>query len=107
MDALAGHLAANVKQLRTARGFTQQQMARLSGLPRATWANLESGSANPTLAVARQGYRAMMKGRHGDPRPEEQAHGAVPSLQPARPGPGGCGLVQPTAGVERRAPRGG
>jgi len=51
MDALAGHLAANVKQLRTARGFTQQQMARLSSLPRATWANLESGSANPTLAV--------------------------------------------------------
>jgi len=51
MDALAGHLAANVKQLRAARGFTQQQMARLSGLPRATWANLESGGANPTLAV--------------------------------------------------------
>src|SRR5437773_2305678 len=51
MDTLAGHLAANVKQLRAARGFTQQQMARLSGLPRATWANLESGSANPTLAV--------------------------------------------------------
>jgi transcriptional regulator with XRE-family HTH domain len=51
MDALAGHLAANVKQLRAARGFTQQQMARLSGIPRATWANLESGGANPTLAV--------------------------------------------------------
>jgi transcriptional regulator with XRE-family HTH domain len=51
MDALAGHLAQNVKQLRLARGFTQQQMAKLSGLPRATWANLESGSANPTLAV--------------------------------------------------------
>src|SRR5262249_26147532 len=51
MDTLAGHLAANVKQLRAARSFTQQQMARLSGLPRATWANLESGSANPTLAV--------------------------------------------------------
>ena len=31
--------------------MTQQQMARVSGLPRATWANLESGSANPTLAV--------------------------------------------------------
>ena len=41
MDTLAGHLAANVKQLRAARGFTQQQMSRLSGLPRATWANLE------------------------------------------------------------------
>jgi transcriptional regulator with XRE-family HTH domain len=51
MDAVAGHLAVNVKQLRDARGLTQQQMARLSGLPRATWANLESGSANPTLAV--------------------------------------------------------
>ena len=51
MDTLAGHLSANVRQLRAARGFTQQQMARLSGLPRATWANLESGSANPTLAV--------------------------------------------------------
>ena len=51
MDSLAGHLAANVKQLRGARGFTQQQMARISGLPRATWSNLESGSANPTLAV--------------------------------------------------------
>ena len=51
MDPLSGHLAANVKQLRNARGFTQQQMARLSGLPRATWSNLESGSANPTLAV--------------------------------------------------------
>jgi XRE family transcriptional regulator, regulator of sulfur utilization len=51
MDTLSSHLGANVKQLRGARGFTQQQMARLSGLPRATWSNLESGSANPTLAV--------------------------------------------------------
>src|SRR5437588_9068898 len=51
VDALAGHLAANVRQLRDARGLTQQQMAKVSGLPRATWANLESGSANPTLAV--------------------------------------------------------
>jgi len=51
MQPLAGHLALNVKQLRDARGMTQQQMARISGLPRATWANLESGAANPTLAV--------------------------------------------------------
>src|SRR4051812_2630523 len=26
-------------------------MAKIAGVPRATWANLESGSANPTLAV--------------------------------------------------------
>jgi len=51
MDDLPAHLAANVKQLRSTRGLTQQQMSRLSGLPRATWANLESGSANPTLTV--------------------------------------------------------
>jgi transcriptional regulator with XRE-family HTH domain len=51
MDTLPAHLAANVKQLRDARGLTQQQMARLSGVPRATWSNLESGSANPTLSV--------------------------------------------------------
>jgi transcriptional regulator with XRE-family HTH domain len=51
MDVLAGRLADNVKQLRDARGLTQQQMARVANLPRATWANLESGSANPTLSV--------------------------------------------------------
>ena len=51
MDDLAARLAQNIKQLRDARGLTQQQMARASGLPRATWTNLESGAANPTLAV--------------------------------------------------------
>lgn len=50
-DRVAEHLAANVKQLRLARSFTQEQLARLSGVPRATWANLESGGANPTVAV--------------------------------------------------------
>ncbi|HEY3592820.1 MAG TPA: XRE family transcriptional regulator [Polyangiaceae bacterium] len=44
-------LAKNIRELRQARGLTQNQMAKLSGLPRATWANLESGAANPTLAV--------------------------------------------------------
>ena len=48
---VADNLARNVRQLREARGLTQQQMARSSGLPRPTWANLESGGANPTLAV--------------------------------------------------------
>jgi transcriptional regulator with XRE-family HTH domain len=48
---LAGRLAANIRQLREARGLTQEQMAKLSGIPRATWGHLESGSANPTLLV--------------------------------------------------------
>jgi XRE family transcriptional regulator, regulator of sulfur utilization len=54
MDAdrdLAGTLAKNVKQLREARGLTQQQISKLADVPRATWAHLESGEANPTLSV--------------------------------------------------------
>lgn len=48
---VAGHLAANLKQLRQQRGLTQQALSKAAGVPRATWANLESGAANPTLAV--------------------------------------------------------
>jgi transcriptional regulator with XRE-family HTH domain len=47
----AQHLGRNIQTLREARGQTQQQIARAAGVPRATWANLESGAANPTLAV--------------------------------------------------------
>jgi transcriptional regulator with XRE-family HTH domain len=47
----SAHLGRNIQTLREARGRTQQQIARLAGIPRATWANLESGGANPTLAV--------------------------------------------------------
>ena len=50
-ESLSGRLGRNVKQLREARALTQQQMAKIAGLPRATWANLESGEGNPTLAV--------------------------------------------------------
>jgi transcriptional regulator with XRE-family HTH domain len=50
-DELSDRLGRNIRQLRQARNLTQQQMAKLSGLPRATWSNLESGSANPTLSV--------------------------------------------------------
>jgi len=63
MDAdtedLASRLATNVKQLREARGLTQDQMAKSSGLPRATWANIESGAANPTLAVLHKAALAL------------------------------------------------
>lgn len=50
-DELAERLAANVRALRDGRGLTQAQLAKLSGLPRATLANLETGASNPTLAV--------------------------------------------------------
>ncbi len=51
IDELAGRLSQSIRTLREGRGLTQQQMAKASGLPRATWANLESGACNPTLAV--------------------------------------------------------
>ena len=49
--ATALHLGRNIQTLREARGRTQQQIAGVAGIPRATWANLESGAANPTLSV--------------------------------------------------------
>ena len=51
MDGLSTNLARTVRHLREERGLSQQQMASLASIPRPTWASLESGSANPTLAV--------------------------------------------------------
>jgi len=50
-DDAAANLGRNIQELREARGLSQQQIARAAAIPRATWANLESGAANPTLAV--------------------------------------------------------
>ena len=52
-------LGRNVKQLREARGFSQQQIAKLAGVPRATWSHLESGGANPTLGVLHRAAAAL------------------------------------------------
>lgn len=51
MDDTAVCLGHNLKTLRAARGFSQQRAAALAGIPRATWATLESGAANPTITV--------------------------------------------------------
>ena len=51
MDDVATRLGRNMRTLREGRALTQAQMAKTANLPRATWANLESGAANPTLAV--------------------------------------------------------
>jgi transcriptional regulator with XRE-family HTH domain len=50
-QSIGGNLAANIRQLREMRGMTQDQMSRISAIPRPTWANLESGGSNPTLSV--------------------------------------------------------
>ncbi len=59
MDDLRANLAANARRLRDARGLSQQRMAQLSGIPRPTWASLESGSANPTLSVLSRAAAAL------------------------------------------------
>ena len=51
LERLSSYLCANVRQLRLARGLTQQGLAELAGLPRATIAKIEAGSPNPTLAT--------------------------------------------------------
>ena len=58
-SAVPTRLGTNIAQLREARGMTQQQMAKLAGVPRATWANLESGNANPTLSVLHRAATAL------------------------------------------------
>src|SRR5688572_33483458 len=58
-DELGDRIARNLKGLREARGLTQEQMAKVAGVPRATWTNLESGSANPTLSVLHRAAGAL------------------------------------------------
>ncbi len=62
LDRLAGHLAANLRHLRQARGLTQARLAERSGVPRSTLANLEAGGGNPTLAVLARLAAALQVG---------------------------------------------
>lgn len=57
--SLSGHLGANMRQLREARALSQAQMAKLAGIPRATWAHVESGAGNPTLQVLQKVAMAL------------------------------------------------
>lgn len=50
-EIIADYLATNLRGLREGRGWSQQQLADSSGVPRPTIAHLESGSGNPTLFV--------------------------------------------------------
>ncbi|MFO0591144.1 MAG: XRE family transcriptional regulator [Polyangiaceae bacterium] len=58
-DGIGARLARNLTALREARGLTQQQIAKLADMPRATWTNLESGEGNPTLAVLHRAAQAL------------------------------------------------
>ncbi|AKT39483.1 XRE family transcriptional regulator [Chondromyces crocatus] len=86
---LSGRLAKNTKQLREARGLTQLQIAKLAGVPRATWAHLESGEANPTLAVLDRAATALQVSIEellSAPRANARfyAHGSLPVRTPGQ-----------------------
>lgn len=51
IDALATNLAANLRYIRQQRGLTQQELAKLCGVPRSTVGQMETGSCNPTLSI--------------------------------------------------------
>jgi len=75
MDDLNRNLADNIRRLREAHNMSQQRMADISGLPRPTWASLESGAANPTLNVlskAAQALQVSIEELVGAPRNEIQ-----------------------------------
>ena len=59
MTDINRNLADNIRRLREARNLSQQQIAKLSGIPRPTWASLETGTANPTLAVLNKAANAL------------------------------------------------
>jgi transcriptional regulator with XRE-family HTH domain len=76
-------IARNVQQLRRTRGFTQSQMAKIAQVPRATWTNLESGAANPTVSVLHKVANALQVSIEellGEPRAECELfpRGALP-----------------------------
>jgi transcriptional regulator with XRE-family HTH domain len=89
-EKLSARLGDNVRQLREARGLTQEQMARLAGVPRATWAHLETGAANPTLSVLDKVATALqvpIEELTGPPRSAGRLH-ARASLRARKQGDG-------------------
>lgn len=49
-EHISTRLAQNVTYLRKMRGMSQEQLAKMSGVPRTTISYIESGSGNPTLS---------------------------------------------------------
>lgn len=59
MQKIKANLASNIRRLRESHNMSQQQIANFSGIPRPTWASLETGTANPTLAVLTKAASAL------------------------------------------------
>ena len=96
MSSAKRNLGVNVRRLREARGLSQQRLADLSGIPRPTWASLETGTANPTLAVLSKAADALnvsIEELIGPPRSEFEFIPAVKVPERKRQGARVRGLV--------------
>ena len=102
MDDTGANLAANVRRLREARGLSQQQMAQLSGIPRPTWASLETGAANPTLAVLLARRRRAAGLDRGADRSAAHGRAALPRRRGAHAQAAGRAPAAASAGSDRR-----
>lgn len=49
LTAISAYLGRNIATLRKSRSMSQQQLAKLAGVPRSTLTYLESGQGNPSL----------------------------------------------------------
>jgi len=77
---IARNIARNLKTLREGRGISQSEASRLAGIPRPTWASLETGSANPTISVLARVSEALqvpLEEIVGPPRAEGKFHPAA------------------------------
>ena len=50
-ETILGYIGANVRRLRVARGWTQNELAKATGLKERYVQVLETGTANPTVKV--------------------------------------------------------
>lgn len=51
MSDISKNLGESLAYLRKARGLTQEQLAKISGIPRTTLSHIESGEGNPSLTT--------------------------------------------------------
>lgn len=51
MSDISKNLGESLEYLRKARGLTQDQLAKISGIPRTTLSHIESGEGNPSLTT--------------------------------------------------------
>jgi transcriptional regulator with XRE-family HTH domain len=51
MSDIRKNLGESLDYLRKARGLTQEQLAKISGIPRTTLSHIESGEGNPSLTT--------------------------------------------------------